>query len=255
MQRLNLRTPRHFDPNREFQVRKPRARFFCVSEGPTEESYFQGIRNNKRELGIKNDVFIEIIPKKEGQEGYSHPQQLVNACLYEMGRIDEDGQELPIEKWEENCKWDFDPELDLACVIFDRDYRDLENCLDKLLTLCQKHGIFMAISNPNFELWLLMHFPNILQYDRELLHKNPKNLRGQWFPEASVHKKYLEIILSTAANGYTKGRKIKFQEFLPHIPLALEQIRLFCEEPKRLCDEPGSSVGKLIRKMKSTGNV
>lgn len=68
MQKLNLRTPRHFDPNREFQVRKPRARFFCVSEGPTEESYFQGIRNNKKNLALKTMFLLKSFPRKKGRK-------------------------------------------------------------------------------------------------------------------------------------------------------------------------------------------
>ena len=249
MQRLNLRAPKSFDYSSEASTIPPRAKFYCVSEGPTEESYFNGVRNNKRELGIKNDVFIEVIEKEEGQESYSHPEQLVKACLFAMGRIDVDGNEIPENEWDKNSKWDYDSEVDCVCVIFDRDYRGLEDKLQKLYEKCQEHNIYMAISNPNFELWLLMHFPNIDQYNKEDLFKNPKNLRNEIFPEYSKHKKYLEIVLSMVANGYTKGCRICFERFIDGIPLALEQSKLFCEEPEGVCGELGSSVGKLIRKM------
>lgn len=102
MQKLNLRTPKPFDYSKESGIVLPRAKFFCVSEGPTEESYFLGVKNNKKELEIKNDVVIEIIKKEEGQESYSHPEQLIKASLFYMGRIDEQGNDIPKEKWEEN---------------------------------------------------------------------------------------------------------------------------------------------------------
>ena len=84
MERLNLRKPKPYDYSSEAGTVKPRVHFYCVSEGATEESYFEGIRNNRVTLRIKNDVFIEIVPKENGQETYSHPLQLVNACLHSM---------------------------------------------------------------------------------------------------------------------------------------------------------------------------
>lgn len=56
MERLNLRNPKAYDMSSESETQKPRVRFYCVSEGPTEESYFYGVRNNKVELNIKGDV-------------------------------------------------------------------------------------------------------------------------------------------------------------------------------------------------------
>lgn len=35
---------------------------------------------------------IEVVPKSEGQESYSHPVQLLQAALRIMGRIDENGK-------------------------------------------------------------------------------------------------------------------------------------------------------------------
>lgn len=54
-----------------------------------------------------------------------------------MGRIDENGNPIPENKWEENCKWDnFDAQIDQVCVIFDRDYRKLEDKLNEIFKLC-----------------------------------------------------------------------------------------------------------------------
>ena len=95
-----------------------------------------------------------------------------------MGRIDENGNPIPENKWEKNCKWDnFDAQIDQVCVIFDRDYRKLEDKLNEIFKLCNQHGIKIVMSNPNFELWLLMHFPNIKQYESQKLLKNEKNLK------------------------------------------------------------------------------
>lgn len=222
LEKLNLRTPKTFDYGGETETVQPRVRFYCVSEGATEESYFFGVRNNKTELNIKNDVHIEVIEKQEGQETLSHPMQLVKACLFQMGRIDENGHEIEKSEWEDNCKWDkFDGNIDKVCIIFDRDYRKLEEKMDEIFRLCDKHRIKIVMSNPNFELWLLMHFPNIEQYEKDMLLENRKNLRHQLFKEASTRKKYLEILVSKNADGYSKGNKIGFERFLPLVDTAV----------------------------------
>lgn len=250
MERLNLRDQKPFDFSGQYNSTPTRARFICVAEGPTEESYILGIRNNKAKLQIKNDVSIEVIPKEEGQESYSHPMQLVEACLYKMGRRDEEGNDIPETEWEKNCQWEYNPEVDSVCVIFDKDYRNFYRWLEQIYDLCKKHNISVILSNPNFELWLLMHFPGIEQYDRERLLTNRKNLRGELFPEASKEKRYLEILVSKKAKGYSKGKKIRFERFFPGIELAIEQAGLFCEDARMLSTELGTAMGALIRRMK-----
>lgn len=251
MQRLNLRNPKSYDYSGETDTLPARIRFYCISEGATEESYFKGIRNNRSALGIKNDVYIEIVPKEKGQETLSHPLQLVNACLYSMGCIDEAGKEIPQEKRELNCIWEnYDPEQDIVCVIFDRDYKKLENSLDEIFRLCYRYDIHIIMSNPNFELWLLMHFPDIKKYDKNMLLENKKNLRQKIVSNASMKKRYLEILVSQHCAGYRKGGKLKFERFQPYIDLAIEQSALFCNESEELCSELGTSVGKLIQDMR-----
>lgn len=177
--------------------------------------------------------------------------QLIKACLVQMGRIDQNGNQIPESKWKENCKWDnFDAEVDQVCVIFDRDYRKLEETIDEIFDLCDKHGIKIVMSNPNFELWLLMHFPNIEQYEPKMLLENKKNLRHQLFKDASTNKKYLEILVSRNADGYSKGKKLGFDRFLPLIDDAVEQAKLYCENSKKIVNELGTSVGKLIEEMR-----
>lgn len=249
---MNLRKITTFDYSNEADTEEQRIHFYCISEGPTEESYFNGIKNNKKELKIKNEVHIHMLEKEEGQETYSHPMQLVKACLVYMGHMDENGNELPESEWEKNCLWDdYDRSTDQVCVIFDRDYRDLESCLNEIFDLCNRHGVKIVMSNPNFELWLLMHFPNIERYDREEIRANKKNLRHQIADNVSKKKKFLEIEVAKHANGYTKGSKIKFNVFMPQIDLAVEQAKLFCEESDLLINEIGTSVGRLIEEIRT----
>lgn len=250
MKRLNLRSPKPHENLWEKQE-NARIRFYIVAEGPSEESYFTGIKNNKGRWGIRNDIYLEVIPKALGEETFSHPYQLVAAALECMGRMDGQGNERPKEDWAEYCKWDYDAEYDRVCVIFDRDYRYLDKKLDEIYEKCRRHHIFIGISNPNFEFWLLMHFPNIGQYDRSKLFHNPKNLRYELFKDASKDKKYLEILVAKQSGGYTKGNKLKFERFLGGVLLAIEQAKQFEEDGELLRDNLGSSLGLLLAQMQN----
>lgn len=252
MEKLNLRQPSKYNYSDEANSCDQNINFYCVSEGATEESYLYGLRNNKMELQIRNNVFIQVVEKTEENETYSHPTQLVNACLYNMGCIKEDGTEIPEAEWDKNCKWDeYKREIDKVCVLFDRDFRGLEKLLSEIINDCSKYGIEIVMSNPNFELWLLMHFPNIEKYDRKQIMENKKNVGYQIDKNASKKKKFLEIEVGKLAGGYTKGSRIKFERFSDGINLAIEQAKKFEENPEKLVVEIGTSMGKLIEKMKS----
>lgn len=251
LERLNLRKPKEYDYGMDTETVKSRIRFYCIAEGATEESYLEGVKNNKVFLKIKNEVVIEVIEKEDGQKTMSHPKQLVQAALTSMGRLDAEGNENPPEEWKNQCQWDkYDSTLDKVCVIFDKDCRDLEKYWDEIYEACKKHGIQIIVSNPNFELWLLMHFPEVSQYDPKKLQENKKNLRGQIDKTASKKKKYLEILVARNAEGYKKGNSLKFERFMPGIELAMEQAKLFCENPEELKDNLGTSMGKLLAQMK-----
>lgn len=253
MERLNLRQPSKYDYSDTADTYEQNINFYCVSEGATEESYLYGVRNNKKELQIQNNVIIQVVEKTEENETYSYPAQLVDACLYNMGCIKEDGTEIPRTEWDDNCKWDgYKREIDKVCVLFDRDFRGLESVLADLIDKCSKYGIEVIMSNPNFELWLLMHFPDIGKYSKKQISENRKNIGYQVDKNASKKKKFLEIEVSKLAGGYTKGSRIKFERFVGGIDLAIEQAGSFEEEPRKIMTEIGTSMGKLIRKMKRT---
>lgn len=251
MERLNLRKPKLYG-ERTDREKKFRKKFFIISEGPTEESYFHGVNNFKTELNIRNDIHIEVVEKEEKDTTKSHPKQIVDAALFCMGRIDLDGKNIVESEWEQNCKWDFyDKDIDVVCVIFDRDYRHLEKHWDYIIDKCKANNIFIAMSNPNFEFWLCLHFEQIHMYDRTLLKRNPKNLRGKYFSDKSKSKKYLEIILSDLSGGYKKGKTLDFDKYKDNLEMAITYEKEFEENIDKLFNNLGSNVGVLIKKMKS----
>ena len=201
------------------------ANYLIVCEGKqTEPNYFNGLKKKiNKNYGSKVDVLIPNIEIKGTGENTTalvkYTDKFVNYSNKRYGQV-----------------W----------VVFDKDdYSDEQ--FDKAIKTCDYN---VAWSNPNFELWLLMHFPDIDKYDREMLLENRKNLRQEIVPGASTKKKYLEIQVASQCPGYKKGNSIKFERFKDGVELAVKQAKLFCEEPGMLRRELGTAVGKLIQDMK-----
>ena len=75
---------------------------------------------------------------------------------------------------------DYRPETDRVCVVVDRDTDNRgPQTMDEFIKECRGRGYEPYISNPCFELWLMMHFDAFDREDRRMLLRNPmKEVHG-----------------------------------------------------------------------------
>ncbi len=103
-----------------------------VAEGWTERIYFTGLRTRKSTIKI-------VVPK-------SHPTDalgLVKSCVEHMK--------------DRGINIEFG---DMAICVFDIEENDERN-LRQAIRIARRSGIRLAITNPCFELWFLMHFQDV----------------------------------------------------------------------------------------------
>jgi hypothetical protein len=117
------------------------ARLFVIAaEGSvTEKQYFEGLRD--REVVDPRRVHIEVIPAGDGTR--SAPQHVV-------ARLDEYRQ-----------RYQLNDTLDQLWLVIDIDHWSAPDHVSSLIQAIQealKKGYSVAVSNPCFELWLLLHF-------------------------------------------------------------------------------------------------
>lgn len=134
----------------------------------------------------------------------------------------------------------YDKEIDSVCIIIDRNIRNLKDGFGDFLGKCVQKGFRLFVTNPDFELWLLMHSDEIFNYSRDDLFYNRKINRS---------KTFLEKSLSEVFQGYKK-ENIQFERFLPHIERAIINEKHFCEDISDLEHELGSNIGMLINEIK-----
>ena len=131
---------------------------------------------------------------------------------------------------------------DKICLIADRDKQSFkEDQYDYVVETCKEKGYNFYISNPCFELWLLLHFEEILDMDREKLLANPKE-------PAHSKRRFLEKQLSLLMNGYNKNN-LQFSKIADKVSIAIENEKQFCENINELKTELGCNIGLLIKEM------
>lgn len=108
-------------------------------------------------------------------------------------------------------------------MIIDRDrWKKLDHWAEKCV---QEKNFHIALSNPCFEFWLMLHFFNIKDFDKDILVKLIENKKVGKGKKRTFVEKYLSENLP---DGYNK-KKIR-----PHRFLELENIMLAIEQAEKL---------------------
>lgn len=127
---------------------------------------------------------------------------------------------------------------DTLNIVIDRDEGSFfPEQYDRVKSFCESNNVNLFVSNPNFEFWLFLHFPEIENEDRTLLHTNPKVGK----------RRYLEKRLNEIFK-YNK-KSYSFEELEPRIVDAIEREAKYEESIEGLKTNLGTNVGKLVKKI------
>lgn len=192
-----------------------------ASEGKTEEQYFDGIHDSDFSEIIK----VERLEKREETDTKSHSNHVIDL-------LDERK-----EYWEE-----YGIESNELWMVIDRDPQNVsDEQLDQIIEKCNAEGYNLALSNPTFEFWLLLHISDLEAYDTQTLLTNPK-------AKAKSKKRFIEKELSNLLGGYNKN-KIKFDRFESGISNAIARAKKLPVDNMTLKNELGTSVCVLVEKL------
>lgn len=202
----------------------PKSKYYIIPEGEkTEIQYFLGIRDNAREININS--LIEVIPIENDDEelGQSHPIRKINNFNEDI----------------ENNKFLYDKEIDKVCFVIDRDPQNFsEEQFDNFLRMSKDYNYKVYVSNPTFELFLLMHDDKIFGIDKTAMLENRR---------VSNSKRFLEVKLSEIFGCNKKN--INFEKFKVNIKKAINNEKRFEENLINLKYNIGSNVGTLLDEM------
>lgn len=209
---------------REGGFREAEKMYVLSYEGTvTEINYFEDFRSSKY---FNNSGIIEVIslerPKGRGTDPFS------------------------VKKLLSEAKKDFNfKKTDEFWLVFDRDHWETKHGHDfeKLANDCEKEtNFYLAMSNPCFEFWLLLHLKSLKDFSSEDIQKIYANER------VSSRKNYLDWLLGEIqGRGYNKKPDAKL--FLPKIGLAIERAKELDIDGDRYPKKLGTHVYKLMQKL------
>jgi hypothetical protein len=189
----------------------------------SEKKYFEDFR--KSEL-FNNSGIIEIISLKRPSGRGSDPISVKN-LLHEAKR-------------EYRFKG-----TDEFWLIIDRDDWEMVHHynFDQLVADCMKEkNFYLAMSNPCFEIWLILHLKDINEYDEA------EKLRILANEKISKYKNYIDGVLSEIqGRGYNKRPNPRV--FLPLTKIAIERARELDKSNDTYPKQLGSHIFKLIERL------
>jgi hypothetical protein len=189
----------------------------------SEKKYFEDFR---RSALFKNSGFIEIISLKRPSGRGSDPIS-VKKLLHEA-------------KKEYRFK-----ETDEFWLIIDRDDWEVIHHynFDQLVADCKKeNNFFLAMSNPCFEIWLLLHLKDINDFDENEKQRILVN------EKVSGSKKYIDKVLSEIqGRGYNK--RPNPEVFHPSTRIAFDRARELDKKNEPYPKHLGTHIYKLMEKL------
>lgn len=198
--------------------------FILSYEGKvSEKKYFEDFR--KSEL-FNDSGLIEIISLKRPEHRGSDP--------------------ISVKKLLQEAKKEYSfKDTDEFWLIIDRDdWEEIHNYnFDKLVDDCKKEkNLYLAMSNPCFEIWLILHLKDINEFDNEEKERIMANAR------ISKSKCYIDIVLSKIqGRGYNKKPNPRI--FLPLTRTAIRRAKELDHENQDYPKQLGTHIYKLIEKL------
>ena len=207
---------------------EPYKKFFFICEGEkTETWYFTELINQKKNLGIKSIIDIRLLEKTEGDKDISFPINLIKFA----------------ETQKDNPDISFDRDHDTMIVVFDADiFESRSDRFEETIKLGEELKDVLAISNPAFELFLLLHYCN--SYN-EIILPNAKEILSN---EKVGNQTYIAHLFSEKS-GMNSKRNPKIGQLAANVLTAISQEKFLNQDIKQCRHTLSCNVGKTIEEI------
>ncbi len=184
----------------------------------------------------------ERIYFEEFKESESFNDELI--YLHLLKRPKSDTNSAPIHvfnklKREAKDEYNFGKNDELWMIIDKDRWTNIPEIIQKCNDL---KNMFVAVSNPCFEFWLLLHIKNIDDYSKEELNAIIQNKK------VTNKKKYIDTQITEILGSYNKSNP-EPKRFIPFINKAVSQAKKLDNPTEDFPQKLGSHVYKLVEKI------
>lgn len=211
------------------EQKEPYRKYFFICEGAnTETWYFKKLIDIRKELHIHPLIDIRLLEKTEEDRNLSYPKKLIEFA----------------EEQKDNPDLSFDKERDKMIIVFDADiFEKKVQDYDKLVESGGADNI-LGVSNPGFELFLLLHFEGSYESDivpnQEEIIKNEKD-GNQTF----IYK------LLLAKTGINSKKNSAIGELAEKVDIAIMQEKKINQDIHDCKGKITCNIGKIIEDIRN----
>ena len=202
---------------------EPYKKYIFICEGVnTEVWYFRRLVELRKKLGIHPLIDIRLWEKTGTDKDCSYPQHLARFAREQKNSSTDD----------------FDPEIDKLVVVFDADiFEEKVKNYDELIQFIEEEDI-AAITNPGFELFLLLHIEN--SYNDYIKGKEALYLKKEDGSYSFAQKTLKQI------TGMNSKKNRRIGELAENVMIAINQEQFINQDIHKAKGVVTSNIGKII---------
>lgn len=209
----------------EEQVEPFRKYYFICEGANTETFYFKKLIDLRKELGIHPLIDIRLWEKTEEDKNISFAKNLVSFAREQ-------------KHLEEN---QFDPDRDKMIIVFDGDiFEEKVQGYHELIASIEENDI-AAVSNPGFELFLLLHIDGSFE-------KYIKGHEADFMTMVDGKYAYAYHVLLDAT-GMNAKKNAGIGDLAENVMTAIQQERLINQDIHQLKGKVSSNIGLIIERI------
>ena len=209
---------------------EPYRKYVFICEGVnTEVWYFQKLIDMRKKLGIHPMIDIRLWEKTEGDRDISYPMNLIKFA----------------EEKKKDAALAFDSKHDKMIIVFDADIFGAKvTNYEEVISLGEGYGDILGITNPSFELYLLLHFSG--SYEQDILPNAEKLIRNE-----KVGSKRFCYTLLQNRTGINSKKNEAIGQLAEHVQVAIDQEKKLNHDVHDCLGKLTSTVGGIIEMIRS----
>lgn len=211
------------------EQKEPYRKYFFICEGAnTETWYFRKLIDIRKSLNIHPLIDIRLLEKTEEDKDISFPRKLIAFA----------------ESQKDNEDISFDRERDKMIIVFDADiFEEKVQDYEEVVALGERENI-IAVSNPAFELFLLLHFENAFEEDIE------PNVEQIIKNEKEGNQTFIYKLL-LARTGVNPKKNSSIGELAKYVNIAIAQEKKINEDIHNCKGRVTCNIGKIIESIRN----
>lgn len=209
------------------EQKEPFRKYFFICEGAnTEVWYFRKLIDMRKQLDIHPMIDIRLMEKTEEDAHLSNPKALIEFA----------------EKQKKIANNKFDINHDRMVVVFDADiYKNKPDAFKEIYEMGCNNNI-LAITNPSFELFLLLHYERTYE---EIIKPHSEEI----LQNRKIGKRRYITTLFTEKSGMNPKENPMVGELAANIHTAIGQERRLNQNAENAIGNLTSNIGKIIQEI------